>query len=132
MHIARDTERTRAAPRSRSGRPMKWRQVIDNMEQIEKRLLDVLLLPKLPKAARETMTETVRDFVLPVLRADGRKSARQPGEPQQQSPPMTPHLHGLTESDMDFYRLLRRKGFAVAEALPMVQRQQPLRVDARA
>jgi hypothetical protein len=44
-------------------------------------------------------------------------------------PPRPEHLRGLDDAQLEHYRLLRRKGFPKAEALPMAQ--QPARQEAR-
>jgi hypothetical protein len=40
------------------------------------------------------------------------------------------HLRSLTEEQLDYYRLLRRKSFTMAEALAMVRADAALRLDA--
>jgi hypothetical protein len=115
MHTARDN------------RPKTWRQVMDAMDEIEQRL-EAMLLAKLPKHLRAELTRLRDDFALPVLRSDGRRGGATPG--RSIAVPKPKHLRHLDDGQFEYYRLLRRKGFRMGEAMTMVQ--QPARQEAAA
>ena len=106
--------------------PQTWRQVMQHMQEVEDRLLDVLLCAELPTAARETLTTTWQEYVSPVLYADRRGSVRRT---EHAAPPK---VVGLTDREAADYKTLRWRGFSPAKAMSIAQRQRASQGELRA
>jgi len=106
--------------------PQTWRQVMQHMQAVEDRLLDVLLCADLPTAAREALTTTWQEYVSPVLYADKRGSVRRT---EQGAPPK---VDGLTDREAADYKTLRWRGFSPAKAMSIAQRRRASQGELRA
>jgi hypothetical protein len=148
-----------APPSPPGGQSLRWRQLMLAFAEIELLLLAVLKVADLPTNAKEGLHAIGAHVVAPILRRDGRRPvgdwpvvpgflwrpvavpelpAEQTTLPPEPEPPVrrrpgrpAPHLAGLTDRQLDDYRVLRGKGrYSTAEALAMVQRpdKQEVRV----
>jgi len=49
-------------------KPTPWRRMVDAMEEADRRVLLVLLMPRLPSKAREALTKLLEEVIHPALR----------------------------------------------------------------
>jgi hypothetical protein len=114
------------------GSPMTWNQVIDALDATDVGLRDVLAECRLPAEASAALRRIVAEITEPALRRAGRRHEAQLARygDTRRTAPKPKHLRHLDDGQFEYYRLLRRKGFRMGEAMTMVQ--QPARREARA
>jgi hypothetical protein len=130
------------------GNPMTWKQAIGTIAAADDALRDQIAQTHTRGKTKAALLHIVTEITGPALRRSGKRRAPRTSPPPVETaddtiapaaaprcpiaPPRRKHLRGLDDAQLDHYRLLRRKGYPMAEALPMVQQQQPARQEARA
>jgi hypothetical protein len=124
--------RSHYMPRQSGSHPPAWPIIMDALENAHARLGDAVHMASPPLMRREVVR--VMAGLREVLQADGRlpPAGHEPGARNQNRRKSAPncyrantsrpvHLRSLTEEQLDYYRLLRRKSFTMAEALATVR-----------
>ena len=107
-------------------RPLTWRQVMSAFETTEETLCRVLLIPGIPRRARDELRAVLMDIVRPILEREGRQLRAIPGRATPEHPRNAPaHLRHLSPDQLADYRLFQRKGFRAAEALAIATAERP-------